>query len=132
MKSLKVVDALWVGLGGACGGVARYWVGDALDGDFPWGILACNLLGSLLLIGVVTVERRLHRGVVHFKAIGFCGSFTTVSTFSLQTVEMIREGAIGRASLYLSVSVLGAMLLIFFGRWLMIRLSPESWHGEAN
>lgn len=90
---------LYVAIGAALGGVARYglgvWVHSWAGADFPWGTFAINAVGSLLIglaIGAfeelpVSVETRA------FVAIGLLGGFTTFSSFSLETVALMRNGA---------------------------------------
>ncbi len=90
---------LWVGLGGAAGAMLRAWLSLVMThpGQFlPWSTLLANVAGSLLL-GVVFAVETHTRGFLHphardLLAIGFCGGFTTFSTFSLQTLILLREG----------------------------------------
>ena len=104
---------LWVAIGGAIGSVARFALGNAmtmaLGTDFPWGTLLINVLGSFVIsfFGVLTgmnarypmpAEARI------FVSVGLCGGFTTFSAFSLQTVELARNGHPMRAALYVAAS----------------------------
>ncbi len=114
---------LWyVALGSALGGVTRFVVGGYLQrmwgAEFPAGTLFVNLTGSLLIGFVmrlcvaapsIPVEARL------FLTTGFCGGFTTFSTFSLETVEMLKTGAAPRAVLYIVSSVLLCLAGTFAG-----------------
>jgi CrcB protein len=104
---------LAVALGGALGASGRYVLSTALQrllGDgFPWGTLGVNLLGSFLLgLLFAAVQREAippeFQGLL---AVGVLGSFTTFSTFSLETLTLFHEGAWGRAIAY----VLGSLLL---------------------
>lgn len=104
---------LAVASGGALGAVARYaasgWVQGATAGFFPWGTFAVNVTGSFVL-GFAVVW--LHATVAspearQFVTIGMLGSFTTFSTYSYETVEMLRDGAWLRAGGY----ALGSLLL---------------------
>lgn len=94
---------LWVAIGSAIGGVGRYWCGALVSArwsdDFPWGTILVNVAGSFV-IGVVgamgeTLDRSWLPGhhVRAFIVVGFCGGYTTFSAFSLQTLDLLREGA---------------------------------------
>ena len=88
---------------GAAGAVARYELDRAVAGRgrgaFPWGTLVVNLTGSLLL-GLIT-GLALHHGLPSPDKIvlgtGFCGAYTTFSTFTFETVRLLEEGALGEA-----------------------------------
>jgi CrcB protein len=88
---------------GAAGAVVRYEldraVADRSRGVFPWGTLVINLTGSLLL-GVLT-GLALHHGLPSSDRIvlgtGFCGAYTTFSTFTFETVRLAEEGALAEA-----------------------------------
>lgn len=113
---------LWllVVLGCALGGVARHLIAEAVNRifgkRFPWGTLAVNALGSLLLgLMMGTVASSPGDGLggdaaLAFAGIGFCGGLTTFSTFSLQSFALVSEQAWGRALL----NLLGSVLLCLF------------------
>ncbi len=93
-----------VALGGLIGSVGRYWMAGAvqrLNGtEFPVGTFAVNVLGSFV-VGLV-LALSLDRGLLDadlrtFLAVGFCGGFTTMSTFSYETVSLLRDGSTGLA-----------------------------------
>lgn len=123
---------IWfVALGSALGGVARYLLGGLVQqagrGTFPTGTLVINVTGSFLLGLIyryaadsvaITPELRA------MLAIGFCGGFTTFSTFSYETVRLIEDGEFARASVYMllsvGLSVGGAMLGLAAGRELLL------------
>lgn len=110
-------------VGGAFGSALRYLLGrlslTLFGPTFPWGTLAANVFGGLamgLLAGwlVRTMpangeQLRLLIGV------GVIGGFTTFSTFSLETVNMIQRGDVATAGLYVSASLVGAILAVFGG-----------------
>jgi CrcB protein len=88
-----------VALGGLLGSVARYWLAGVvqrLNGtDFPLGTLAVNGLGSFIVALVMVLS--LERGTIGMNArvfltVGFCGGFTTLSTFSWETLALARDG----------------------------------------
>jgi CrcB protein len=98
-------------LGGAVGAPARYladgFVQSRSHGVFPWGTFAINVSGSFVL-GVVTGAALYHGlGPLPNAAIGtgFCGAYTTFSTFSYETVRLLEEGAVVTASLNALASV---------------------------
>jgi CrcB protein len=115
---------LWyIAAGSALGGIGRYLVGGAvqrmLDTSFPAGTLVVNLTGSFLLgfflryaldAPTLTPEWRA------FLTIGFCGGYTTFSTFSHETVSLLERGEWTRAGFYAALSVglaLGATIAGF-------------------
>jgi CrcB protein len=99
------VTALWVGVAGLGGVLARYALSTPFHGStLPWITVAINVAGSFLLGMLVTVhglsdELRTALGV------GFLGGFTTFSTFSVQVVLDVDAGEPGRAALYIGASV---------------------------
>ena len=107
---------LVVGIGGAAGALSRYWaIGwvQALAGiGFPWGTLAVNVTGSLALgFALVWLQSLAPSPELRdLVAVGFLGSFTTFSTFSWETLTLIRDGAWGRAGGYALGSVLVCVL----------------------
>eukprot|EP01087_Luapelamoeba_hula_P005814 TRINITY_DN15863_c0_g1_i1.p1 TRINITY_DN15863_c0_g1~~TRINITY_DN15863_c0_g1_i1.p1 ORF type:complete len:128 (-),score=12.09 TRINITY_DN15863_c0_g1_i1:233-616(-) len=109
-------------IGGALGAGARFMTGRAtlalFGPHFPYGTLAVNLLGGLLM-GVLT-GALARSGVAGeawrlFLGVGVLGGFTTFSSFSLDVVGMIERGALGTAMAYVLVSVIGSVLALFAG-----------------
>jgi len=122
MNGYTVLLYIAVGLGAAVGGMARFgasglaarFVGDA----FPWGTLLVNVTGSALLgflAGLTTPESRvLIPGPTRlFLMVGVCGGFTTFSSFSLETMNLMHDGQIWRAAL----NVGGSLVACFIGVW---------------
>jgi CrcB protein len=111
---MNALTYLLVALGGAIGSVARAWVGVTavrlVGASFPWGTMVINVVGSLV-IGMVAATalsptRTLFTQEVRiFLMVGFCGGFTTFSSFSLQTFELLREGRPAAALANVALSV---------------------------
>jgi CrcB protein len=111
---MNTLTYLLVALGGAIGSLARAWVGVTavrlVGAGFPWGTMVINVVGSLV-IGIVAATalsptRTLFTQEVRvFLMVGFCGGFTTFSSFSLQTFELLREGRPGAALANVALSV---------------------------
>ncbi len=99
---------LWVALGSALGGMARYWLGSqlaptAVQAGFPVGTLLINVLGGF---GIGVASGWMEAQTVRwFVMTGLCGGFTTFSAFSLEMLQLSHGGQSGRAALYGLVSV---------------------------
>ena len=114
----------WVALGGALGSVARYAVslGTArwLGVGFPWGTLCVNVAGSVaigLLAALVAADGRplLGTDARAFLLVGVLGGFTTFSSFSLETLNLARSGALGPAILNVAGSVVLCLAAVSLG-----------------
>ena len=98
-------------LGAGIGGVARYTIGgliqNAAGSTFPMGTLVINVSGSLLVALVYGILESVPAPPEWraFLGIGFCGGYTTFSTFSYETVRLLQDGEWERASLYIMTSV---------------------------
>ena len=111
-----------VAIGAALGGVARYYLGSAIQQrvgpTFPWGTLAINVSGSLLLGVLMRYALATPSVSVELRALlttGFCGGYTTFSTYSYETATLLEDGQYGRAGLYATASVVLALLATFAG-----------------
>ena len=87
---------LWIALGGAAGSVIRAMVGMTLHARFPWATLLVNTVGSFLIGWLMTrlggIEPEDYTRWHALLVVGFCGGFTTFSTFSWQTLELMQRG----------------------------------------
>jgi CrcB protein len=88
------------------------------SGQFPWPVFVINVTGSLLL-GVLMAEEWVHpraRLLLHdVGGIGFCGSLTTFSTFTVEVVDLLRDGHAGTAMFYVGSSVLASVAAVVVG-----------------
>lgn len=109
--------------GGAVLGVnARYWlsrlIAAQLGPEFPWGTLVINITGSLVLGFLLTfIAQRfvVDPGLALALGTGFCGAYTTFSTFSVDTIRLMERGDLLPASLYASASLLGSIIAAYAG-----------------
>jgi CrcB protein len=121
------VKLFWaVAIGAAAGGLSRFYLTVAMQerfGDaFPWGTLLINITGSLLLGFIIRyamatsmpIELRL------LLTTGFCGGYTTFSSYSLETAALLESGQYGRAAFY-SIGSVVFSLLATFGGFLLAR-----------
>ena len=121
-----MIAYLWVAIGGALGSVSRFWLNGLVSSTrfgetFPWGTLAINVSGSFI-IGVIAAlaapEGRLDSSsrafATQFLMIGICGGFTTFSSFSLQTLNLLRD----REWLYAGGNVILSVVLCMGAVWL--------------
>ena len=113
---------IYVAIGSALGGVSRYLLGGLiqrlLDTTFPAGTLFVNISGSFLLGAILRYAvdtPSLTPEVRALLTIGFCGGYTTFSTFSYETVALLKDGEWTRACLYVAASVLLSLLGTFLG-----------------
>ncbi len=106
---------LYVAIGGALGTLARFsianWMAMVTGTEFPWGTLVINIVGSFVIsfFGFLTgtaARFAVSNDARVFVTVGLCGGFTTFSSFSLQTVELLRTGQPVRAMLYVAASVI--------------------------
>jgi fluoride exporter len=115
-----LVHLLIVGLGGALGGIVRFWLSSTvnrwLGGAFPWGTLVVNVSGSFAIGLLAASLPKASTGSTLWLAlaVGILGSYTTVSSFSLETLTLLRNGQPLQAGLNVAVSLglcLGAATL---------------------
>lgn len=117
-----MIETLAIALGGAVGALLRFWtstgVYSLLGRYFPYGTLVVNVLGSLMM-GVLTILmlERMSVGPELRAAllIGFLGAFTTFSTFSMETLFLIEQGELLKASLNVLLSVAVCIGATWFG-----------------
>lgn len=103
---------LSIAAGGAIGALARHFVAarvlHMVGGGFPWGILVCNVLGSVImgvLVEAVALRWSIGPELRAFLTVGVLGAFTTFSTFSLDAVLLLQRGETLAAGGYILASV---------------------------
>lgn len=118
-----------VGLGGAIGAAGRYGLGRMvfrlMGPGFPWGTLAANVLGGLamgLLVGWLAARSSGDEAMRLFLGVGLLGGFTTFSSFSLETLNMIERQDYGPAAGYVLASVVVSIFAVFVGLIIARRL----------
>jgi len=111
-----------VAIGGAAGAVMRWLVASGVQkmagGSFPWGTFAVNALGSFLLgfLFVWLIERSTASELLRLAiTVGFLGAFTTFSTYSLESVRLLQEGALSLAFGNIAGQVIVCLLLTWLG-----------------
>jgi CrcB protein len=122
-----MADFMWVMLGCAFGGTTRYFVSGfvarRIGETFPWGTLVVNVTGAFI-IGLIAASANAHGSfsdisLWRLAVVGFLGSYTTVSSFSLQTLMLLRDGepwrAAGNVTLSLGLCLPIAALGMFAG-----------------
>ena len=119
-----MIGVLWMGVGGFLGTIARYLVASAVGGmvgeTFPWGTVVVNVTGCFV-IGVLAIATGPDGRLVvapdfrQFLLIGICGGYTTFSSFSLQTLNLLRAGDMAGAVGNVVVSVVACMLAVWAG-----------------
>jgi fluoride exporter len=113
---------LAIALGGSLGAVCRYWVSSStyawVGAEFPFGTLMVNLTGSimmgflaLLLTEKIAVSEELKFAIL----VGFLGSYTTFSTFALDALNWLHNGAWMKVAVYMLLSVFGSLLGVWIG-----------------
>jgi CrcB protein len=123
----------WIGLGSALGGMARFWCSDIMvrhfGETFPWGTLLVNVAGSFIIGFCATVTGPDGRPLVdgdarQFIMVGLCGGYTTFSSFSLQTLNLMRGGEWLHAGANVGLSVMLCLLSVWLGHIAAAGLSP--------
>lgn len=119
-----MLNYIWIAIGGATGSVLRFWLSGVVamryGESFPLGTLAVNVIGSFVISflaeiigpeGRFLVSPHIRQGVL----VGVLGGFTTFSSFSLQTLNLAREGEWSRAGLNVMVSVVACLIAVWLG-----------------
>lgn len=126
----------WIAVGGAIGSVGRYWcsgVAARLMGEtFPWGTLFVNVAGSFVIGFFATLtgpDGRMFAGstVRQFVMTGILGGYTTFSSFSLQTLNLVNDGEWLAAGANVTASVVLCLAAVWAGHALAVALNAMKW-----
>jgi CrcB protein len=126
-------ETLWVALGGAIGSTLRYWIAVwalPVSRALPIGTIGINIAGSFIIafFGTLTLSSGrfpASESARLFVMVGICGGFTTFSSFSLQTLDLLRGGAWGRAMANIGLSVILCLASVAAGHAL-----ASHWNGH--
>jgi CrcB protein len=115
---------LWVALGGALGSVSRYWLSGLIAArfgeSFPWGTLVINVTGSFVIgiFAALTLPETAGPNrvtIIQFVMVGICGGYTTFSSFSLQTLNLLRDRQWLQAGGNVVLSVVLCIIAVWLG-----------------
>jgi fluoride exporter len=128
---MSLLSCIMVILGGALGTFARYALSVAtlpISRSFPWGTVGINVTGSFLIafIGTLTLAHgrfAWSENARLFVMVGFCGGYTTSSSFSLQSFDLVRTGGLGRAALNVALCVALCIGAVAVGHLIAARLN---------
>jgi len=129
-------EYFWIAIGSALGGIGRYFcsgVAARLIGEtFPWGTLIVNVVGSFIIGFFATLtgpDGRIFVGsnARQFVMVGFCGGYTTFSSFSLQTLNLLQDGEWAYAGFNIAVSVILCLVAVWAGYALAVSLNTMKW-----
>jgi fluoride exporter len=127
---------LWVAVGGAIGTLGRYWltgvVSRLIGETFPWGTIVINVTGSFIIGFFATLtgpDGRIFAptDVRQFVMIGICGGYTTFSSFSLQTLNLMNDGEWLYAGANIVLSVVACIIAVWVGHVLALSLNTMKW-----
>ena len=117
-----IKQTLMISLGGAIGSASRYFVGLLVKRyfslQFPMGTFIVNIMGCLLiglLIGFFAKSEDSRDGLQLLWITGFCGGFTTFSSFAAESIDLIKNDQIGLALLYIGGSIVLGLLTVWIG-----------------
>ena len=129
-----MAETFWVALGGAIGTICRYWIAVwtlPLSRALPVGTIGINIVGSFIIafFGTLTLSGGRFpapESMRLFVMVGVCGGFTTFSSFSLQTLDLLRGGAWVRAMLNVALSVILCLASVAAGYALASHLNGHA------
>lgn len=118
----NLINILFVGAGSCLGGVSRYLLGKFLGYfwpySFPWGTFIINIIGCFILgmiYGSLDKGYYLSSGLKLFLTVGFCGGFTTFSTFINENFQLLQQGLPIQFTIYSAASFAVGLLFLYMG-----------------
>jgi fluoride exporter len=113
---------IWlIGLGGVVGTLSRFylgkWISSRVTSRFPWGTWIINLTGSFIIGVLFSLHTKQEISDLMWLMIGtgFCGGYTTFSTFGYETIQLVQKGEVVKAGVYVVTSVLLGLLCALVG-----------------
>lgn len=115
-----MINYFWIFLGGGLGSICRFLVSDLLkmqSGLFPWGTLVANLISSFILGVLVGLNLKTNLSTPYrlIFMTGFCGGFSTFSTFSAEAFQLLQDGKITIAFYYVLASLIAGLIAVMIG-----------------
>ena len=112
-------DLLMVGIGGFAGSILRYKIGTFVSAktttSFPWGTFCVNMIGAFLIGLLISSTLKSQQAAMLLLVTGFCGGFTTFSTFALENLKLLQSGQWSTFLAYILFSLVGGIGLCFGG-----------------
>ena len=127
---------LWIAVGSALGGVARYWCSGVaarfMGETFPWGTLIVNVVGCFIIgffAAITGPDGRVFADTLtrQFVMIGILGGYTTFSSFSLQTLNLVQDGEWWLAGANIALSVVACLVAVWLGFVLAASINSLKW-----
>jgi CrcB protein len=127
---------LWIAVGSALGGVARYWcsgvVARFIGETFPWGTIIVNVVGCFIIGVFATLtgpDGRVFADTLtrQFVMIGILGGYTTFSSFSLQTLNLVQDGEWWLAGANIALSVIACLVAVWLGFVIAASINAMKW-----
>jgi len=127
---------LWIAVGSALGGVARYWCSGVaarfMGETFPWGTIIVNVIGCFIIGFFATItgpDGRVFSDTLarQFVMIGILGGYTTFSSFSIQTLNLVQAGEWWLAGANIALSVVACLVAVWLGFVLAASINSLKW-----
>jgi CrcB protein len=127
---------LWIAVGSALGGVARFWCSGVaarfMGETFPWGTIIVNVVGCFIIGFFATItgpDGRVFSDTLtrQFVMIGILGGYTTFSSFSIQTLNLVQDGEWWLAGANIAFSVIACLVAVWLGFVLAASINSLKW-----